>query len=629
MTRRDWWSLTFVLALAALLRMGWPGLTEFKLDEAHLYSLALDMAEFKAFYLRGIGSSVGIPNSPISVYLFALPLLFWKSPLAATLWVGLLNTASVALAYGMARRYWNARAALIAALLYAVSPWAVIYSRKIWAQDLLPLFVTGWAFSGALALGEARRQWLIAHLVLLALIIQIHFSGVMLLPVTLVWLVLFRQRVDWRWAAGGLAGAAVTVIPFGVYAIQQGGAGEQGSLLAKPIQFSFEAIHLAALVMQGTEIHSLAGPQAFRAFLATLPNFNPVLWSGGLLVAGGLGYAIWNARYRMDTKPSTPFNPKPETSFILTLWLVLPILLFIPHLTPVYPHYFIILFPAPYLLAGVGLDAVMTRWPSRLIWLWPLTLAVAQVWSVVALLNFIGTQNTPDGFGTPLGRLLQIAEAAKQAGADDVLVVSEGADPNTNTVPAVMAALLRDVPPRFVNARSTAVFPAPVAVVVLWPGSGPGVDAYHRWDAANVMATVSLRAGEGEVQLLRGSGTPPVAPYPRAASALLNNGAELLGSGGEAARWQLWWRASGPVTERYQVFAHLLDANGARVAQVDLATYADWRAGDVVVNFFALNGVGVTVRAGMYAYPSLEAVPVLDVNGEAAGEWIEFLIVSR
>src|SRR5512147_2255561 len=96
-------AVILVLLLAGLLRMGWPGWTEFKQDEAHLFALALDVAELRALPLRGISSSVGLPNAPASVYLFALPLFLWKSPLAATLWVGLLNTASVALAWALAR----------------------------------------------------------------------------------------------------------------------------------------------------------------------------------------------------------------------------------------------------------------------------------------------------------------------------------------------------------------------------------------------------------------------------------------------------------------------------------------------------------------------------------------------
>jgi hypothetical protein len=225
--------------------------------------------------------------------------------------------------------------------------------------------------------------------------------------------------------------------------------------------------------------------------------------------------------------------------------------------------------------------------------------------------------------------LIETAETAKRLSLADVLVVSDGADPSIDSVPAVFDVLLRDVPRRFADGRTTAVFPVGNASVVLWPGDYPGVELYRQWGGGQGSNTVPLRAGEGEVRFAAGPGIALAVPRPREASALLNNGAELLGSGGDTRRWELWWRAPGPTEgENYHVFAHLLNANGERVSQSDLATYAarDWRAGDLVVNYFALQGEGVTVRAGMYAYPSLAPAQVLDVAGSPAGEWIEFPI---
>jgi len=59
-----------------------------------------------------------------------------------------------------------------------------------------------------------------------------------------------------------------------------------------------------------------------------------------------------------------------------------------------------------------------------------------------------------------------------------------------------------------------------------------------------------------------------------------------------------------------------------------MATYPvrDWREGDLVVNYFALGDAGVSVRAGMYTYPSLTPAYVLDAPGNPAGEWIVFPI---
>ena len=64
--------LAFILLLAGVLRLGWPGLTEFKADEAGLLALALEMVQDHRLAWRGISSSVGFPNFPMSVWLYAL-----------------------------------------------------------------------------------------------------------------------------------------------------------------------------------------------------------------------------------------------------------------------------------------------------------------------------------------------------------------------------------------------------------------------------------------------------------------------------------------------------------------------------------------------------------------------------
>ena len=84
-----------VLLITAVLRTSFPGLTEFKADEARLTLLALEMAEGSAFHLRGISSSIGFPNFPMSVWLYTLPLLAWPHVYAATIFTGLLNTLAV------------------------------------------------------------------------------------------------------------------------------------------------------------------------------------------------------------------------------------------------------------------------------------------------------------------------------------------------------------------------------------------------------------------------------------------------------------------------------------------------------------------------------------------------------
>jgi hypothetical protein len=613
------WTVAAIVLLAAALRLAWPGLSEFKLDEAHLYALALEVAEFKALPLHGIGSSVGLPNTPLSVYLFALPLLLWKSPLAATLFVGALNTGAVALTHVMARRYWGDRVALLATLLYACAPWAVIYSRKIWAQDVLPVFVVGYGFTALLVFVEARPRWLVAHVALLAVIAQIHFSGLALIPVTGALMVIFRQRVQWRWVAWGAAGAALTACPFALYGLRQSAALSRladsplATLFTRPAVWSTESLELAALVSTGAQTHSLAGPQAFRTFLALVPSMDWAYGLFGLSMLLGLGLSLAAGLKHYATA---------EATGILLLWLCVPVLLFVRHSTPVYPHYFIVLFPVPYLFAALAIDRLIARWAGG--WVLPLGWATYQTGTLLALFNFIATTHTPGGFGTPLSFLLQTAQIARQASVADILILSPGVYPAVDETPAIFDVLLRDRPHRFADARDTAVFPADDAVVIVWPGAAPGAELYAAH--APAVATVPLRAGEGVVQIFNSPQTPG-APAPREASALLSNGVEVLGSGGSAAAWQLWWRApAGNPEDHYQVFAHLLDANGDRLAQADQAAFpvAAWRAGDVVVSYFALPATGPTVRAGFYAYPTLTPVTILDAQGHPSSEWLMF-----
>ena len=169
-------ALLFIILLAAYLRLNHLEWTEFKLDEAHLSQLAYDMARHGQIPLTGIGSSVGVVNPPLAAWLLAMPYAVSASPMVATGFIAALNVLAVIACYLLARRLFNSHgAALIATLLFAVSPWAIIHARKVWAQDLLPPFVMLWAWFGYRAFIEGKRWSLIGHGLMLAAAIQLHY----------------------------------------------------------------------------------------------------------------------------------------------------------------------------------------------------------------------------------------------------------------------------------------------------------------------------------------------------------------------------------------------------------------------------------------------------------------------
>jgi len=616
--------ITLIIILAAILRLGWLNLTEFKADEARLYLLALDMAEFKSFALRGIGSSVGIPNFPISVWLFSIPLFIWKHPYSATLFVGLLNTVAVYLTYRLTKKYWSETAALVAALMFAVSPWAIIYSRKIWAQDLLPLFVLVYIGSALAAFVDKRKWMLLLHFIALAAIAQIHLSGIAFTALTTLWLILFWRRVNWIEVVFGIIGGILIAIPFGIYVLQQPSSNLQSlisNLQSRPSVVDLDSLRYTWMLLIGSDIHSLAGPKAFQDFLNSVPNIDLIRWLWGAMALGGLVAALVR-RHDKDV--------------IVAAWLIVPAIFFTRHSTPVFPHYFILTLPAGYIFAGDCLNSVLEfftaetqrapseniKIPSRpsrsglrgLLFGGIALTAAMQMGIYLALLFFISSVNTPNGFGTPLGMWLDVVDRAKityaQRGSSEILLVGEGDDPAISEFPVVMDALLRDVPHRFVDGNTAALFPSGSATVIIQPTTINSRAIYEQFSKAE--ACILLRESEQGVELLSIPKDPQVRlanefPAPRA----LANGVELIGWERKDF-WMIVWRVGYvPAASEYHFFNH------AASAKVDGVSYPSryWRDGDVAINFFNLN-VKEPVRVGMYEYPSVKNVLVMDEAGK-------------
>ena len=84
-------ALVLIMLLAATLRFWRLDACEFKYDEARVCNLAARFVDTSIPPVRGMGSSIGIDNPPLTVYLMSLPALFSRDPLIATGFVALLN----------------------------------------------------------------------------------------------------------------------------------------------------------------------------------------------------------------------------------------------------------------------------------------------------------------------------------------------------------------------------------------------------------------------------------------------------------------------------------------------------------------------------------------------------------
>lgn len=643
---QEWLIVAALVGLAGLLRMNWVGISEFKADEARLLALALDMADGQ-IALRGISSSVGLPNFPLSVWLYALPLVFWPHPYAATLFTGLLNTGAVGACYWLVRRYWGMMAAVAATLLFAVSPWAVIFSRKIWAQNLLPIFVMAWVIGLALALVERKPRFMWLALVALAVAVQIHLAALALVPATIVLLIVFWRRLSWQDVVIGAGLGVLTAVPFLLYLSQQRSLIGDGLAQAggEAVGFSWDALLYTRMMAVGNDLHSLVGAAQVETFLAQAPQMGRIDWLLTAVLTISLiylGVTVWQKRG----------SKQADVGLIVLVWTAsLPLFFLFWRSSPVYLHYFIALLPAPYIAVGVAFADWLAWLEIRLMrtisWVVLLGLAYFQVRFLLSLLAFVGQTATPGGFGTPLSYQLDAAETAvtlmDETGASEILAVGEGENPDLDDFPAVWDVLLRDTPHRFVDGTENMLFPAEAAVVVLSEQMGDEVDLYG--ETAVAIQPISLREGEGEMQVLALPGDAPQPDTAFSKTYLLANFVRFLGhdelvvepvaSTGSAtdstAVWQLYWQtADNPNPTDYHIFNHLLDGKGERVSQMDGDAFlgSQWRPGDVVVSRFEMPWDAgwerpLTMRSGMYIFDTQEPVLLLDEAGNPYTDAVE------
>jgi hypothetical protein len=171
--------LVAALALGALaIAMRLPSLDtagELKSDEGFEYLQARAIAREGARPGVGLRTTEGPRVPPHRLYLFAIPLTVTDGPLAIMRFVALLNAAAVPAAFLVGRRDLGRRTALAWALLLAVAPGLVRFSRAIWGPDLLlPISV-----AVVLALARMKRdpRAVAAALPLATLAACVHYAA--------------------------------------------------------------------------------------------------------------------------------------------------------------------------------------------------------------------------------------------------------------------------------------------------------------------------------------------------------------------------------------------------------------------------------------------------------------------
>jgi hypothetical protein len=210
-------ALAAVLAVGLLLRLVWPGVLEYKEDEAWMFDLVRRHVTEGHVSWLGMPSSQGPRIAGLSVWMFyPMGWLFGvDSPEGLGRGVAVLSVMSLLMLVWLARR-WVAPAErdawLGAVALLCVNPFMVIYQRKIWPPCTMAILQS----SMLLCWWNRAHGWGAFGWGLFSVVCgQIHVAGFFFAAVLWLWTILARRGpVAWRyWFAGSCVGA-VPMIPW-------------------------------------------------------------------------------------------------------------------------------------------------------------------------------------------------------------------------------------------------------------------------------------------------------------------------------------------------------------------------------------------------------------------------------
>ena len=338
---------------------------EWKGDEQWMVARAISVAHDGVLPWLGMGSGVNILNPGFSIWPFALFARLTDNPVAMVQWVQWSNVIALWAFFWLVIRAVPAESRSVwlwGLALFAVNPLAVLYSRKLWAQDILPIFTV------AIVWGHFYRRTRIGAFawgLTGALIGQVHMSGFFFaFALALGTVVRDSRRGELRatrwmyWIGGSLIGGAM-LLPW-LSALAGGHAGHSAYHWRVILTVNFYAQWFLNAWGIGLAATRFGGMQFLR---------EPLLWGHPtylvLLAHAYLGGAGLWITLRWLARGLRPRFDEQLTFYVVVTLVVVGVLLTFSGVR-VRPHYLIVV--APF----VHLWAAGVTWPRR-----PLLVSVA------------------------------------------------------------------------------------------------------------------------------------------------------------------------------------------------------------------------------------------------------------
>jgi hypothetical protein len=420
--RRETLIVVALIALGAWLRLRSLSDMEFKRDEIEVLRLGIKLladqpwVTWTGWPTHGMESSGRVDNAPLFTWIVASVWAMRSDPIWVARAIALANVVCLYPLFRWCRRHMPPRNALMVLALMAVTPFGVMFSRKIWGQDLLCIgIVIGiWAIEWL----RSEKPWRGVVLLLMAFVFlgQLHLSGSLalaVLPIALACQALVdRRKGEPRrpWPrpsmleiAALIAGALLVLFFWLPYL---------GYLRQVPSQALGERPTLPGLTLDlfWRVAQQVRPSDVFAFFQPDHDDFSAGLlrrWSFDWSIRLGtplLIYGVWRWLRRPHALP------------VVGYWWLAIIAAFSLARIPTHPFYVLVLMPLPLMLAGGAFDGPMPRWVSSALTAWRAAYVVALFLLTLTMQNWLfarggATVGMTGAYGVPYSIRQQQAAA--------------------------------------------------------------------------------------------------------------------------------------------------------------------------------------------------------------------------
>ncbi len=346
-----------IVMVAAYFRLANINLAEVKGDEATTSFVVKGLVQQGKVPLLGPPLSTGGNAGPIYYYILLIPFLVSFNPIVASSFVAIVNVLGIIVTFKFAQEFFNDRVALIATALDAVSPFAILFSRKIWNPDLIFPFSAVLFYCLYSFVIKNKPKYLIPLFVTYSIMLQVHPITLFLAPVLLLFLIQSHSRISARYLVTSVALSLIIFAPL-IYGEVTSSLSNTGAFISTLRLFAAginpTVVMLLSSVTSGVGFDYILGASS-GSFYGSILHLNSFFLVEDLCLYLGLALVLLRAARK-------PFHEGLRYS-ILFSWIAFPtlILLFFHPTFGLLPHHVVMFLPANFLVIAILFDSALAH----------------------------------------------------------------------------------------------------------------------------------------------------------------------------------------------------------------------------------------------------------------------------